>query len=173
MGAIDDVSPSPAPVGTAVILARPLDEFPKGTWATVSQADRTVDSYQLRVEEGNNVAFIEAIRADFLVAIEDLPRPLGLGDGLGYTSDPVRLEQRYGISLAEYEQLLADQDGCCGICARHAELFGKPLSVDHDHATGRVRGLLCDDCNLGLGKFRDRIDLLEAAIAYLRRPRVS
>jgi Recombination endonuclease VII len=168
MGATDGDAPIPARVGAAVVLTRPLDQYPKGTWATVSEADRSADSYQLRVEATDSAAFIEASRSDFLVVIEKLPRPMGVGDGLGYTSDPLRLEQRYGISMCEYDNRLAAQDGCCAICERHAELVGRPLAVDHDHAIGRVRWLLCDDCNFGLGKFRDRVDLLEAAITYLR-----
>lgn len=160
-------SPIPARVDAAVALARTLDEFPKGTHATVSAADGRADSYQLRVATDECAAFVEAKRADFLVIIEELPRPIGLGDGLGYTSDPERLERRYGLSATEYEGRLAEQDGYCAICGRHAELFGKPLAVDHDHTTREIRGLLCDDCNLGLGKFRDRIDLLEEAISYL------
>lgn len=159
--------PIPALVDAAVVLARTLDDFPQGTHATVSEADRNADSYQLRVATDECAAFIEAKRSDFLVVIEELPRPIGLGDGLGYTSDPERLERRYGLSATEYDRRLAEQDGCCAICRRHAELLGKPLAVDHDHTTREIRGLLCDDCNLGLGKFRDRIDLLEEAIAYL------
>ncbi len=167
MRATDHYSPIPAAVGTAVVLARPLDEFSEGTRATVWEADARSDSYQLRVEADDGAAFIEAPRRDFLVEIAP-PRPIGLGDGLGYTSDPARIERRYGLSASDYDALLAAQEGCCAICHRHAELLGRPLAVDHDHETGRVRGLLCDDCNLGLGKFADRIALLEDAVAYLQ-----
>jgi hypothetical protein len=123
----DDDSPIAARVGTAVVLTRPLDEFPEGTWATVSEVDQSADSYQLRVEVRGRAAFIEAGRDTFVVVIEEVPRPLGVGDGLGYTSDAARLERRYGLSPGEYDQLLAAQDGCCAICDRHAELFGRPL----------------------------------------------
>lgn len=61
---------------------------------------------------------------------------------------------------------MADQRGVCAIC-----LTGKPVHVDHDHRTGRVRGVLCFSCNGGLGQFRDPVDALEPAIDYLGGPR--
>lgn len=76
----------------------------------------------------------------------------------------------YGLSSEEFTEILTAQDGKCAICGttdwpgRH----NKP-HVDHCHETGLVRGVLCTNCNSGLGQFRDRTDLLEAAIAYLRR----
>lgn len=70
---------------------------------------------------------------------------------------------RYGINLAERAELYAAQDGVCAICATVAA----PLCVDHDHATGEVRGLLCGDCNRALGMLRDDADTLARAISYL------
>ena len=58
----------------------------------------------------------------------------------------------------------------CGICG--ASPKGKRLASDHCHVTGAKRGYLCMNCNTGLGHFRDRTDLLEKAIAYLKRSRV-
>lgn len=78
-----------------------------------------------------------------------------------------RLEQ-YGITDEEYESLFAQQDGRCAICgSRDAGAWGGLLPVDHDHQTGKVRGLLCNHCNSGLGQFRDDPDRLLAAAAYL------
>jgi predicted nucleic acid-binding Zn ribbon protein len=75
----------------------------------------------------------------------------------------------YGLTTEQYEALLASQDGKCAIC-RTDTWPGKGPHVDHDHnGSGMVRGILCHKCNLGLGKFDDRVDLLEAAIAYLKR----
>lgn len=82
------------------------------------------------------------------------------------------LRRLYGISLAEYQALLDKQGGSCGICK------GPPMGrsngvyyhVDHDHQTGEVRGLLCSNCNTALGLFRDDVELLQKAIAYLTRP---
>lgn len=79
------------------------------------------------------------------------------------------LRRRFGISLAEYEQMLAEQDGKCAICGQKDEWFS--LAVDHCHNTKRIRGLLCSQCNRGIGLFHDKAELLEAAAAYLRHPK--
>jgi len=79
--------------------------------------------------------------------------------------------QRYGLTLAAYEALLLGQAGLCAICRQTetATYRGrvKRLSVDHDHATGRVRGLLCHNCNVMLAGSRDNPTFLQGAIAYL------
>jgi hypothetical protein len=62
----------------------------------------------------------------------------------------------------------AKQHGRCLIC-RHKCTTGRRLAVDHEHGTNMIRGLLCSNCNTGLGKFNDDITLLKAAIAYLRK----
>jgi len=81
---------------------------------------------------------------------------------------------RQGLTGSEYERLLKEQNGCCAICGRpngHRSCNGNEckLAVDHDHKTGTVRGLLCNNCNRGLGRFKDSVKLLEAAICYLQR----
>jgi hypothetical protein len=80
------------------------------------------------------------------------------------------LKKLYGITHADYERMLVEQGGCCAICGTPAPVgIKKYFSVDHDHETGRVRQLLCDLCNNGLGRFKDDIDLLKKAVAYLER----
>ena len=74
------------------------------------------------------------------------------------------------VTDAEYEALLEAQGGVCRIC-RGPEIAGRSLAVDHDHLSGRVRGLLCGRCNLGLGTFKDDPALLAAAIEYLTTTR--
>ena len=75
--------------------------------------------------------------------------------------------QSYGLSLQDYRAMLERQGKVCGIC----KTPGKPLCVDHCHATGKVRGLLCRDCNLGLGNYKDNPVFTRAATAYLEAAR--
>lgn len=79
------------------------------------------------------------------------------------------LKGKYGLTRADYAALLASQDGRCAICSNPLADEERVPHVDHDHSSGRVRGLLCFLCNTALGKFRDDPDLLRAAIAYLER----
>lgn len=81
------------------------------------------------------------------------------------------LRANFGITLAEYGQMLVAQNGKCAICnceetAKRGENI-KALAVDHDHVTGANRGLLCSGCNTMLGKAKDSRDILLAAIKYL------
>jgi hypothetical protein len=59
------------------------------------------------------------------------------------------------------------QDGCCAICKQHQVCFKNTLCVDHNHVTGKIRKLLCNDCNKGLGFFKDSPELLDIALQYL------
>lgn len=73
------------------------------------------------------------------------------------------LQRAYNLSVAEFDALLEAQGRRCAICKVEPEQF----DVDHDHSTGKVRGLLCPPCNRGLGSFRDRRAVVIAAAAYL------
>lgn len=77
-----------------------------------------------------------------------------------------QLKRLYGITLDEYNKMLAHQGGCCAICM---ETASSRLHVDHCHSTGKVRGLLCSKCNTGLGAYRDNTELLKAAVDYLEK----
>ncbi|RKZ79018.1 MAG: hypothetical protein DRQ35_05005 [Gammaproteobacteria bacterium] len=77
------------------------------------------------------------------------------------------LKRLYGITEFDYNRIFEEQEGCCEICCIHQKDLKKALSVDHNHNTGEVRGLLCQACNTGLGNFRDRPETLLAAIQYL------
>lgn len=73
----------------------------------------------------------------------------------------------YGLTGPGYDAIFEAQGGACRICAKTPEQLGDDLVVDHDHATGQVRGLLCRRCNIGLGHFEDSCALLGAATDYL------
>jgi hypothetical protein len=82
---------------------------------------------------------------------------------------------RFGVDQAAYNALFEAQSGVCAICRRPetASFRGrvKQLSLDHDHQTGRIRGLLCGNCNIMIGQAQDSIVLLTSMIDYLRAPR--
>ena len=95
-------------------------------------------------------------------------------------ADPSRREinlrrnlAQYGITPEEYRAMLAAQGGLCAVCGDEPPPGGikasSRLHVDHDHATGKVRALLCTRCNRGIGYMRDRPDLLRLAAEYIER----
>lgn len=75
------------------------------------------------------------------------------------------LKSRYGITEEEFLQMVSDRDGKCDICG---VVYTKTLNVDHCHDKGHVRGLLCNNCNRGIGHLQDSIDILERAVKYLK-----
>jgi len=78
-----------------------------------------------------------------------------------------RLQQRYGITIAKYDEKLEAQGGGCAICGATPEENGKRLNVDHDHETGAVRGLLCGSCNRAIGLFQDDPNIMRSAVNYM------
>lgn len=72
------------------------------------------------------------------------------------------LKKKYGLTPADRDALVAEQVGVCAIC-----LSAAAEHVDHDHNTGRVRGVLCFSCNAALGQFKDRPEVIQRAISYL------
>lgn len=82
-------------------------------------------------------------------------------------------KKKFGITLDDYDKMFESQKGVCAICAEKETFTVKgrihSLAVDHDHATGEIRGLLCRACNQMLGLSKDKIETLEAAIVYLSK----
>lgn len=76
----------------------------------------------------------------------------------------------YGIKESGYIKMLDDQNNCCAICYSKFE-NSKFRHIDHDHNTGKIRGILCNKCNSGIGCFRDNINYLYNAINYIRKNR--
>jgi len=89
-------------------------------------------------------------------------KPLRVGKGKQWAKD---IKRKYHLTVEQYEALIRKQGGVCAVCKRHT---GKHLHVDHDHATGKVRGLLCPTCNSALGHAKDSVSILEGLIKYLR-----
>jgi Recombination endonuclease VII len=79
------------------------------------------------------------------------------------------LLRKFNITLSEYNAILEAQGGVCAICGEPERSRRKSyLAVDHCHETGKVRGLLCNQCNVGLGALGDSIEGIEAALNYLK-----
>lgn len=85
----------------------------------------------------------------------------------GATNRRYNLQSSFGITPEKVTEILAAQGGKCLVCKVELEVPHKHTHVDHDHATDKVRGILCHHCNVGLGHFRDQPELLRAAAAYL------
>lgn len=77
------------------------------------------------------------------------------------------IRRKYGVTREWYEATLAAQGGVCAVCGKDPEKSARRFAVDHDHASGEPRGVICKDCNNGLGHFRDNPDILMSAAAYL------
>lgn len=96
-------------------------------------------------------------------------------DGLSYKCKACAKEslrtynyKKYGTTIEEYNILFELQKGCCVICGRHQSEFKRALAVDHNHTTGKPRGLLCQNCNLMIGYALDSTEVLEKAVEYLK-----
>lgn len=89
-----------------------------------------------------------------------------------------KLKVRYNITLNQYTEMLQKQNGKCAICGSEESALHnytkhiQRLAVDHCHLTGKVRGILCQDCNRGIAKFREDITRLENAIKYLSKYKI-
>lgn len=79
------------------------------------------------------------------------------------------LRYRYGITVDQYNKILKDQGGVCKICKKvRLSAQQKRMGVDHCHETDKIRGILCDWCNMGISKFADNVELMQEAIKYLQ-----
>lgn len=81
------------------------------------------------------------------------------------------LKMNHGITLEEYDKMFQEQNGLCAICLRSDTL--RELSVDHNHETGKIRGLLCGKCNLAIGNLEENIEHFYSAIRYLEKHNVE
>lgn len=90
-------------------------------------------------------------------------------EGVRYPGDARSIAfYTHKITKQAYDGMYVAQNGCCVICGRHQSEFRKRLCIDHCHKTNKIRGLLCINCNTGLGHFKDNPQILANAIEYLK-----
>ncbi len=75
--------------------------------------------------------------------------------------------KKYNMTLADFDRMLESQGGACAICGTTESIGRGRLHVDHNHNTGKVRGLLCSNCNCGIGYLKESVGMLSKAIQYL------
>lgn len=79
------------------------------------------------------------------------------------------LLRKYGMTEVEYNKILNNQNGVCCICKNKQKAPNRILVIDHNHNTNKIRGLLCNNCNVGIGLLNDSIIIMKRAIKYLER----
>jgi len=79
------------------------------------------------------------------------------------------LKRFWNMTSEQYNEMLKAQNGTCALCDRTESSPNKSLCIDHDHITGKIRGLLCDNHNRAMGLFKDSIEDLEKAVEYLKK----
>lgn len=140
-----------------------------------------IDSFRVRVRRNQIVARSRCCQCEKNDAKIQRQRQLVNGKRKEIRRRHIELHPEYAKRAAvrafarrlwiDPEQLLdfvAQHNGNCDICGRHKSEVGT-LHIDHDHEKGHIRGMICGHCNLGLGKFRDAIEILENAISYLKK----
>lgn len=96
-------------------------------------------------------------------------RKLGVTESCKDCRNTTIVEERYNLKQGELQKMRNSQNNLCAICGTKPLLKNRNLAVDHCHKTGKVRGLLCTNCNNGLGRFKDSKILLNKSIKYLEK----
>tara|TARA_B110000977_G_scaffold15929_1_gene19447 strand:+ start:156 stop:485 length:330 start_codon:yes stop_codon:yes gene_type:complete len=79
------------------------------------------------------------------------------------------LRVRYNITTEQYDTILKQQNNCCDVCGEHESKFKNSLCVDHNHSTGKIRGLLCNNCNSAFGKLKENTNIMYNLINYANK----
>ena len=137
--------------------------------------EKTLDNYYLRYDYGDKPRYhnrCKSCQREIQMAYSRSERGKETAArNRAKQSEALKLKRalsRYGVTPDHYEQLLAAQDGRCGICNGTETYDRNRFCIDHDHKTGQVRGLLCNRCNKALGGFKDDISTLVYATEYLQ-----
>ena len=128
-------------------------------FCTTSCADR----YRYKHSDGRKSSIIEQQKKNQ----EKIKEQVRDNPNRKHTHWKTKLKLNFGITPEIYKEMYESQAGLCKICENEIEFIHKNTHVDHCHTTGKVRGLLCHHCNLGLGHFKDNIKSLSSAINYL------
>jgi hypothetical protein len=80
-----------------------------------------------------------------------------------------RHTKKYGLELGEYQKKMEEQLYCCAICGKNRSEYKKEFDIDHNHENGKIRGLLCHNCNIGFGFFKEDVSILDSAIKYKKK----
>ena len=126
---------------------------------------------KLRSEERGQTPTKKCSVCKSVSAVTEFANNRSTKDGLRYECRACmrvqKFQQRYGITLQQWDQMFIDQRGRCLICEIDLPAMGKGVHTDHCHNTGNVRGLLCSHCNLTLGHAKDNPNTLRAAAEYI------
>ena len=141
-------------------VKKPFNEF----W----KCSKSKDGYAARC--------IKCKKEDHAKWERDNPDKAGEGQRRWKTKHPEKYKEvtrrgnlkRYnGMTIEDYDELYQKQKGCCPICKKHSTELGKVFHVDHNHITGKVRGLLCNRCNVALGMLAENIDNAKMMVQYI------
>ncbi len=163
--------PRGGPAATAVRSARPARSASVSSYSDRQRKRYAEDAKYRETVQARNRAYRAAnrdelnARARKAYAENDEYRARRRLTGNKWYRREERLKQIYGLSLQDYEAIVAQQGGVCRVCKTKP---ARPLFVDHCHASGKVRGLLCHPCNAALGFMRDDPVIAAAATEYLR-----
>lgn len=140
---------------------------------TKCKEDKEVSFFSIRSKESEKIVYRSQCKE--CVSKANLERYYNRGgkEGQAHRARKFNLK-KYGMSIDDYDKMLEEQGGKCLICSSEdvsRTNTSYRLFVDHCHATGKVRGLLCHHCNAGLGHFKDSVELLQKAIGYLHESR--
>lgn len=147
---------------------KPIEEFSRNRGGRQAKCKECAKAYQKAYYEANKEKILEQQKAYCEANKEEI-----LARAKAYY-DPEKnrewkLKRNFGIDLEQYDAMLEAQGDACAFCGKTQEENRKNLAVDHDHDTGEVRWLLCNNCNAGLGYFQDSPAMLRKVAGILEK----
>ena len=155
-------------------LTKPIDQFSKGDGGNLRKVCKDCKAEQHRQWRARNTEHVQEWHRDYnktpdrKKALQDRSRRRYHEQQQRESRYERRLIKAYNLTRAAYDAKLAEQNGGCAICGNQCKT-GRTLAVDHCHVTGQVRGLLCANCNRGIGWLQDDQTLIRAALEYVMK----